>query len=236
MAPYARVEVTVIFVCGVLVTAAIAWLAPLWAAVPAVLTLGLLSFYRNPTRRPPNDPCAVLAAADGKIVEISPQVSGPDGERFLRIMIFLSIFDVHVNRSPCAGRVLEVRYRPGEFCNALRAQADTHNESNTVVLRPEPPLPGPIHVRQIAGVLARRIVCTAQTGAALAAGQPFGMIKLGSRTEVCLPADAPWEICVRVGQHVKAGQTVLARLRAAAGMTTSVGPAGAASASAERPV
>jgi phosphatidylserine decarboxylase len=236
MAPYARVEVIVILLCGALVTAATAWVASLWAVVPAVITLALLSFYRNPSRQPPNDPCAVLAPADGKIVEISRLVSGPDGERLLRIMIFLSVFDVHVNRSPCAGRVLETRYQPGEFRNALRAEADTRNESNTVVLQPEPPLPGPIRVRQIAGVLARRIVCTAQTGAALAAGQPFGMIKLGSRTEVCLPADAPWEICVRVGQHVKAGHTVLARLRVAAGFITADGLAGAARARAETPV
>jgi len=236
MASYARVEVTVIFLCGALVTAATAWVASLWAVVPAVITLALLSFYRNPSRQPPNDPCAVLAPADGKIVEISPLVSGPDGERLLRMMIFLSVFDVHVNRSPCAGRVLETRYQPGEFRNALRAEADTRNESNTVVLQPEPPLPGPIRVRQIAGVLARRIVCTARTGTSLTAGQPFGMIKLGSRTEVCLPADAPWEICVRVGQHVKAGQTVLARLRVAAGLITADGLAGAASACAETPV
>jgi phosphatidylserine decarboxylase len=106
-----------------------------------------------------------------------------------------------------------VRYRPGRFLNALRAAADEVNECNLLWIEPAAPLPGPVRVRQIAGVLARRIVCAVGAGEPVAAGQRLGMIKLGSRTEVCLPESPQWEICIRVGQHVRAGETVLARLR-----------------------
>lgn len=211
MAAYARLEITLIVVLGGALTAIVAHLAGWWALLPALLALAVLSFYRDPPRRVPPDAALVLAPADGKIVEITRDAEGPDGARVVRIMVFLSVFNVHINRSPCAGTVEAVDYRPGEFLNALRAEVDTRNESNTLVLRPAAPLPGPVHVRQIAGVLARRIVCTARPGATLAAGQRYGMIKLGSRTEVCLPEDARWEVCVQVGQAARAGCTVLAR-------------------------
>jgi phosphatidylserine decarboxylase len=131
----------------------------------------------------------------------------------IRLTIFLSVFDVHLNRSPCAGRVTEVDYRPGAFLNALKSEADTRNESNRLEIEPAGPLPGPVAVRQIAGVLARRIVCTAQPGDELAAGERFGMIKLGSRTELLLPEDPRWELRVALRDHVTAGVTPVARLR-----------------------
>jgi phosphatidylserine decarboxylase len=177
-----------------------------------------LGFYRDPVRRPPGGENLVLAPADGKVAEIGRNVEEADGRRVLRIMVFLSVFDVHVNRSPCAGRVTDVRYRPGKYVSALRSDADTLNESNMVLIEPAAPLPGPVRVRQIAGVLARRIVCAARVGDRLTAGQRFGMIKLGSRTEVCLAEDARWEVLVRIGDHVKAGLSVLARLRATSAM------------------
>lgn len=211
MARYARLEITLILFIGGLGTVALAHLLGSWALVPALAALALLSFYRDPAHRSPTGTDLVLAPADGKVVEVAHDAEGPDGSRVLRVMIFLSIFDVHINRSPCAGRVREVSYRPGQFLNALRPEADTRNESNTVVIDPAGPLPGPIRVRQIAGVLARRIVCTAQVGDELAGGQRFGMIKLGSRTEVCLPQDPGWDVLVAVGDKVKAGLTVLAR-------------------------
>lgn len=212
MATYARLEVRLILLAGVLLTGLVAWLAGWWALFPALLAAGLLAFYRDPPRTSPRDERCVLAPADGKLVGISPGVPGPDGRPMLRLAIFLSVFDVHLNRSPCAGRVTHIDYQPGEFLNALKSEADTRNESNRVSLAPAAPLPGPIHVRQIAGVLARRIVCAAQPGQVLAAGERFGMIKLGSRTELLLPDDPRWELCVALNDHVTAGVTVLARL------------------------
>ncbi len=219
MAPYARLEITLIVVIGGGITAAIAAHFGVWGLLPAVVLLALLSFYRDPPRRPPIGAELILAPADGKVVEITRDAEGPDGSRVLRIMIFLSVFNVHINRSPCAGRVREITYCCGEFLNALQADANTRNECNTIVLDPAGKLPGPVRVRQIAGVLARRIVCVAEVGDELVAGQRLGMIKLGSRTEVCLPVDPRWEIRVSVGQKVKAGLTVLARLRDASGQT-----------------
>lgn len=211
---YARTEITLTIVLGVLVTALLAVFLHFWALVPAVVTLALLSFYRDPPRQPLTGDDLILAPADGKVVEITRDVAGPDGsERWLRIVIFLAVYNVHVNRSPCAGRVREVTYRAGEFLNALNAAANERNECNLIVIDPRPPLPGPVRVRQIAGVLARRIVCTARPGNELDAGERFGMIKLGSRTEVCLVEDSGWNVAVTVGDKVKAGLTVLARLR-----------------------
>jgi len=211
--PYARREVALIILVGGALTALVAYFLHLWGLVPAGVMLVLLSFYRDPARRPPTEAGLLLAPADGKVVEIARDAAGADGGRQLRFMVFLSVFDVHINRSPCAGRVAAVEYRPGEFLNALRAEADTRNEANALTLDPAPALPGPIHVRQIAGVLARRLVCVARVGDRLTAGQRFGMIKLGSRTEVCLPEDPRWDVRVAVGDHVRAGVSVLARLR-----------------------
>lgn len=215
MAPYARREVVLIVVLGAAATALIAYWLGYWAVLPVVLALALLAFYRDPARRPPAGENLILAPADGKLVEITRDAEAPDGGHMLRFMVFLSVFDVHINRAPCAGRVAAVEYRPGEFRNALRTDANTRNECNTLTLEPAAPLPGPVRVRQIAGVLARRIVCAAKIDDRLTAGARFGMIKLGSRTEVCLVEDARWEVLAAVGDRVRAGVTVLARLRAA---------------------
>ncbi len=211
---YARVEIWTIILVGGLVTALVAYFLGYWAIAPLVISLALLAFYRDPPRHSPPGDDIILAPADGKVVEISRDFTDAEGaEPVLRIMIFLSVCDVHVNRSPCAGKVTDVEYRRGEFINALRSDADTRNECNRVTLEPRPPLPGPIRVRQIAGVLARRIVCTVKPGYELDSGERFGMIKLGSRTEVRLPEDPGWVVAVAVGVHVRAGVTVLARLR-----------------------
>jgi phosphatidylserine decarboxylase len=214
MAPYARLEVILTLIIGAALTALIAWLAGWWAVLPAVVALALLSFYRDPQRVIPEGNNLLVAPADGKVVDIARGYAGPDGTPHLRIMIFLSVFNVHVNRSPCAGRVLDARHKPGRFINALNPAADECNECNTLTLTPDAPLPGPVRVRQIAGVLARRIVCVAKAGDRLATGERFGMIKLGSRTELMVPEHDGWEVLVHAGQPVRGGLTVLARLRA----------------------
>lgn len=212
MTRYAIPEVTVFTLVGAVATFAVGALLGAWLLAPLALTLALLAFYRDPPRDVPDEPRALLAAADGVILRVLRNQPGPDGRPELRICIFLSVLNVHVNRSPCAGVVTALDYRPGRFLNALKAEATDQNESNTVTLDPAG-LPGPVRVRQIAGVLARRIVCAVRTGEKLSAGQRFGMIKLGSQTEVCVPEDPRWEVLVRDRQVVRGGRTVLARLR-----------------------
>jgi phosphatidylserine decarboxylase len=213
MASYARLEITLIALIGGITTVVVGIVLHWWALLPAILALALLMFYRDPPRKVPTDNDLLLAPADGKITKIERnyRAAGSEGEQ-LRVVIFLSVLNVHINRSPCAGSVTDVQYTPGEFLNALRSEATTRNENNLVTIRPRPPLPGPVQVRQIAGVLARRVVCTLQPGDELAAGQRFGMIKFGSQTEIRVPEDARWQLQVAVGGHVKAGLTVLARL------------------------
>ena len=213
MAPYARLEITLILLIGGAVTVASGVLLHWWALLPGLVAVALLMFYRDPPRRPAVGDDLLLAPADGKVVRIERDYHAEGGDRReLRIVIFLSVLNVHINRSPCAGTVTDITYRPGEFLNALRSEATTRNESNLVTIRPRPPLPGPIHVRQIAGVLARRVVCTLEPGDELAAGERFGMIKFGSQTEIRVPEDSRWDLRVAVGDRVKAGLTVLARL------------------------
>jgi phosphatidylserine decarboxylase len=186
VASYARLEVAFIVLIGGIVTIVAGILLHWWA---------------------------LLAPADGKIIKIERDYSAEGSEsRELRLVIFLSVLDVHINRSPCAGTVTEVQYNPGEFLNALRSEATTRNENNLVTIRPRPPLHGPVHVRQIAGVLARRVVCTVEPGDEVSAGQRFGMIKFGSQTEIRVPEDSRWQLRVAAGDRVKAGLTVLARL------------------------
>jgi len=211
---YARLEIALIILVGGGVTAVAAYYLKLWALLPAVLALALLAFYRDPPRRVPRRDNVLVAPADGRVTEITRDYNAAD-ERgpLLRVVIFLSVLDVHINRSPCAGRVTDVTYRPGQFLNALKAESTDRNENNLVTIEPQPPIPGPVRVRQIAGVLARRIVCAAEPGDHLATGERFGMIKFGSRTELCVGEDPRWQLAVHVGDHVKAGVTVLAELR-----------------------
>jgi phosphatidylserine decarboxylase len=211
---YARLEIALIILLGGGLTAVVAYYLKLWALLPAVLALALLAFYRDPPRRVPRRDNVLVAPADGRITEITRDYRAADESGpLLRVVIFLSVLDAHINRSPCAGQVTDVTYRAGRFLNALKAESTDRNESNLVTIEPRPPIPGPVRVRQIAGVLARRIVCAAEPGDHLTTGERFGMIKLGSRTELCVREDARWQLSVHVGEHVKAGLTVLAELR-----------------------
>lgn len=191
-----------------------AWLEEPWcllSVIPAVLLTLLLYFFRDPPRRIPDDPAAIVAPADGTIVDVTPLehyefLAGPA----VRIGIFLSIFNVHVNRAPLAGRVVETHYRPGEFLNALKPESAERNESMWLGFETLAEPPQRFAVRQISGLIARRIVCTIAPGDAVTRGQKFGMIKLGSRTELVLPASGV-DVTVRIGDKVRAGSHVVAR-------------------------
>jgi phosphatidylserine decarboxylase len=189
-------------------------LGKLWcwlAVVPFVVLLWLISFFRDPPRRIPDDPQALVAPADGTVVDITPL---PDyefiGGPAIRIGVFLSIFNVHINRAPTAGRVLKLHYHPGEFLNAMRPESAERNEFMWIGMERVDAPPLRFAVRQISGMLARRIVCTLKVEQTVTRGEKFGMIKLGSRTELILPADAA-EITVKVGDKIHAGADIVAR-------------------------
>jgi phosphatidylserine decarboxylase len=133
------------------------------------------------------------------------------GGRCLKVSIFLSVFDVHLNRAPAAGTVRKVEYRRGEYLDARRGESSARNEANVLVIAARAPdgRERPLLVRQVSGTIARRIVCTARAGDELAAGERFGMIKFGSRTDLCVPAGQKLELRVRPGAHVAAGRTLL---------------------------
>jgi phosphatidylserine decarboxylase len=182
------------------------------ALIPGVLLGFVVYFFRDPPRRIPAQPGLLLSPADGKIAEITHLehdefVGGPA----VRIGIFLSIFNVHLNRSPAHARVIALRYSPGEFLNALDPNSALRNENMWIGLEEETPPHQRMVVRQIAGAIARRIVCALRPGDLLAPGERIGMIKLGSRTELIVADADGLQIDARLGQRVQAGRTVLAR-------------------------
>jgi phosphatidylserine decarboxylase len=182
------------------------------AIVPATGLLFVLYFFRDPPRRVPREPGLLVSPADGTVAEVTRLahdafVGGPA----VRIGIFLSVFNVHINRAPAESRVIRLRYQPGEFLNALDPQSAARNESLSIGLEEEAPPHRRLVVRQIAGLLARRIVCNLRSGEHVARGHKFGMIKLGSRTELVFPDEVGLHVLARQGQKVKGGGTVLAR-------------------------
>jgi phosphatidylserine decarboxylase len=183
-------------------------------ALLALILVWALLFFRDPDRPTVQDDAALLAPADGRIADIE-RVDEADflGGPALRIGIFLSIFNTHINRAPCAATVEKITYRPGRYLNAMNRRAGQVNESNNLILVRAGHPQDRLVVRQISGAIARRIVCAAREGQRLAGGERFGMIKFGSRTELYLPAGAPIECLVRVGDRVKAGLTPLAKYR-----------------------
>ena len=194
--------------CGI--GAALCFLPPAARYALPVPVLGLLftlNFFRDPPRRVPSDPGLMVAPADGEIVEIKDM----DEPEFLkvpctRVSIFLNVFNVHINRSPCEGVVRGMTYKPGKFLDVRHPDCSTLNESNTIHL-------GDVVVKQIAGLIARRIVCEAKPQDKLARGEKFGMIKFGSRTELYIPKAQVQEIRVKLKDKVKGGETVIARTK-----------------------
>ena len=177
------------------------------ATVFAVASLAFLGFFRDPDRTPPDLPGAVLAPADGRVMAVVEHVDPWVGQA-VRVSIFLSPLDVHVNRAPVGGLVKNVEYAPGRFMAAYRPEASEDNERCTVSLEGET---ARVAVRQIAGVLARRIVCRVRPGDTLRAGERYGLIRFGSRTDLVLPRGT--EVRVRVGDRVTGGKSVMGVLR-----------------------
>jgi phosphatidylserine decarboxylase len=172
-------------------------------AIPVLLALFLLWFFRDPERPIPAGPGLVVSPADGKVTEVAP-IRTQDGDR-IRLSIFLSVFDVHVNRAPVEGVIRRIEYRKGEYLNALDPASAERNEQSVITMEGEGCF---ITFKLIAGLLARRIVLFHKEGTALKRGQRVGLIKFGSRCDLLLPGDA--HIRVERGQHVKGGATILA--------------------------
>ena len=190
-------------VCG-FIALAVQWYAT--AGVLLLLGAFVLYFFRDPHRTPPADPDAIVSPADGRIMETVREAFGDTPGH--RISIFLSIFDVHVNRAPFGGRISKVEYRHGKFFAAMRQRASTENEQNVIYLTTER---GDLVFKQIAGWIARRILFWKPVGATVVRGERVGMIRFGSRVDLWLPESV--EIVARPGQHVSAGSSVLARWR-----------------------
>ena len=181
-------------------------------AIPAMisflLSLFVISFFRNPERTPPGDAKSVVAPADGTVIVVERVSETPLGEAALKISIFMSVFNVHVNRAPLDGMVVDIAYHPGRFLDARDGRASSENERNGVVL--DTPFGVRIAFVQIAGLIARRIICYPKIGDTLKRGTRYGLIRFGSRVDVYLPADI--DPLVKLGDKTVAGETVLARL------------------------
>jgi phosphatidylserine decarboxylase len=193
------------------------WLAgPVWAVPAFLLALFFLWFFRDPERTIPDSPGAVVSPADGKVTNISSVLT--EGVPQTRISIFLSVFDVHVNRSPVAGVIRAVRYQKGQYLNAMNPASAELNEQNVVTVEGDGQT---VVFKQIAGLLARRIVFNKKVGDRVELGERVGLIKFGSRVDVLLDASARMDI--KVGDRVKGGASVLAHWRGFAGQAAEVG-------------
>jgi phosphatidylserine decarboxylase len=184
----------------------ITWLAAWPYAIPVVLLAAFfLWFFRDPERQIPTVPGAVVSPGDGKVTDVS--TINVNGSPHTRISIFLNVFNVHVNRSPIAGVIRDIRYQRGKFINAMAAHSAEENEQNIVTVEGEGRT---VVFKQIAGLIARRIIFNFKVGDTLARGQRVGLIKFGSRVDVVVDTDAA--IQVKVGDRVQGGATVLAVL------------------------
>jgi phosphatidylserine decarboxylase len=192
-------------VVPVLLGAAAAVLGFWWiAGFLFLVTLFMAFFFRDPNRVPPSDPDVVVSPADGRVTRIEPASSNAD---LTVVSIFLSPFDVHINRSPIRGKIVDMLYSPGKFLMATNEKASLVNEQNALTIQGEKIT---VVCKQIAGILARRIVCWKAAGDSLGLGERFGMIKFSSRTDVLLPANV--RVTVKKGDRVRGGTTVIGRI------------------------
>jgi phosphatidylserine decarboxylase len=173
-----------------------------WAGIPFYLFAAFcLWFFRDPDRTIPAGPVAV-SPADGKVVLIRPEADGRT-----RVAIFLNVFDVHVNRAPVTGRITAIHYRPGKFMVASRDAASIENEQNTLIIETQD---GPrVEFSQIAGLIARRIICHKKPGDLVGRGERIGLIQFGSRVDVLLGRE--WKLAVKLGDRLSAGSSILAQ-------------------------
>ena len=175
------------------------------AAFLIVVALFMAFFFRDPKRVPPSDPDVVVSPADGRVTRVRPTAQGADSP--IVISIFLSPFDVHINRSPIPGKIIDVLYSPGKFLMATNENASLVNEQNALTIQGDKIT---VVCKQIAGILARRVVCWKAKGDNLRLGERFGMIKFSSRTDVLLPASV--KVTVKEGERVRGGTTVIGRI------------------------
>lgn len=193
--------------------------ATLWLSIAlgivVVLTLAGLAFFRDFSRKIPDAAGLMVSPADGKVSQIDKlDHYAPFNGPALKISIFLSVLDVHVNRSPCDGVVIEKKYEEGLFLDARDPLCTEKNQSATIILAASQQNPQPIAVvKQLVGAIARRIITPVEPGDVLARGDRYGMIAFGSRTELFVPNPEKWEVAVQLGQHVKGGSDVLIKLK-----------------------
>lgn len=199
-----------LYAAGMIVAALVLGYFSRWLALPPLLLAGFfLWFFRDPDRRIPADPGLVVSPADGKVTDVSQLQA--NGRAVTRISIFLNVFNVHVNRSPIAGAIKQVQYQRGKFGNAMGAISSDANEQNIVTVEGEGQT---VVFKQIAGLLARRIVFNKAVGETVTRGERVGLIKFGSRVDVLL--DPGVEVLVKVGDSVAGGSSILARHAGAA--------------------
>lgn len=186
------------------------WFAkmPCVAAIFGVLFAFVTYFFRDPERTIPTDANVVVSPADGKVVEIVTEKDPILGKTFKRISIFLSVFNVHINRSPIGGRVEKIQYNPGKFLAAFNHKASLDNEQNTLLINNGKTQ---VLVKQIAGLIARRLVCWVRVNDGLELGQRFGLIRFGSRVDIFLPENT--DIRVKLGDRVQGGSSVIGFLK-----------------------
>ncbi|MBI5587098.1 MAG: phosphatidylserine decarboxylase family protein [Deltaproteobacteria bacterium] len=195
------------FILAAVVPAMIAWfITPLLETVFVPLLVFVIAFFRDPERGIPGDEDSIVSPADGRVIKIEKVTEDRILKReSLRICIFMNVFNVHVNRAPASGVVTDILYNPGKFFNASLDKASLMNEQNAVVMKADNGKT--FAFNQIAGLIARRIVCHARPAMKLSKGERFGLIRFGSRVDVYLPADA--RAAVKVGDKVRAGSSIL---------------------------
>lgn len=195
-----------------LVPAALAVIVLVLGCWPVALAFGILAafmayFFRDPRRQPPTDANVVVAPADGRVTRVKPVEAGDDISATV-VSIFLSPLDVHINRAPIAGEITNVSYTRGKFLMATNETASLVNEQNALTIKGERIT---VVCKQIAGILARRIVCWKRAGERVALGERFGLIKFSSRTDILLPASV--DVVVAEGAHVRGGTTIIGRIK-----------------------